>query len=192
MTREEWLIQAVHEIDEFVFYGNLDSHNVSFQVTCADSGNIKKFKSIQPINSGPVLVIDHQLDNPKDILTRLARNCITSFFNNPKGSELRNLCKKYGFMRPYKEANPNSFLLGVLDKVMGELPEWPGIPVMLEPKGEKDKKSNKYIIKCPNCGFRFKITKSTYEKFGSKAPTCGCGTKMLQTDPDEMPETQQE
>ena len=188
ITREEWLIHAVTELDENLFMGSLNVQNHPFQIACSKCEKSNRTTTVQPHEELNVtdyfpttITIDYKLSSTKDVLLRLARECITAFMGDPKGKKLKSICKQYGFESPYKEAHAGSSLNDLLDiictRIKNKYGEFPNIPVVDPPKKETHH-TPKYICFCPDCGFQFIITKNAFQKYGSKIPICGCGKTM--------------
>ena len=195
MVREDWLAQAVLKIDECIFCGEAGVEVGSFQIACAKCGGQKNTEVVFPTEFSdesffpPTITVDYKIKDIHEMILQLAHACVKVFFGNPKGQTLAKLYKKYGFEKPYKQAHAGSTLDSTIslicERMVDEYGEFPGYAVIPPSKPEKEPKFNKYIIACPDCGFSFKMTKSTFKKYGERVPTCGCGTKMQVIDPAE-------
>lgn len=200
MVREEWLRRAVEELDNIVFGGDLDIYNHEYQISC---GKCKSTETIQPYEGEDVrledffpttILISHSINDPIEMLGKLALECIHAFFNE-KGNTKRfkQLAEKYYFEKPFSSYNPSVYLVDLLeqvyDNVKNDWGEWPGKTVVVRPK-EKSNKKNSYSIFCNECGYEMKVTRKIYDKYGGQLPTCACGCKMAVDLGDEQEEQQ--
>ena len=199
MTREEWLRHAVEELDAQLFEGDLDIINHGYQISASKCGGQKRSECIQPFDGEDVtlddffpttILINHNIKDPIEMLGALALECIHAFFNEPKASTKRfkALAQKYYFAKPYNSYNPTDYLKDILCEVYKRLvKQWgayPGKAVVVKKAENGEKKKSSYTYTCPECGWKCKVSRRMYKKYGDRGPVCPCGVHLA-VDVDE-------
>ena len=194
MTREEWLIHAVYELDRQVFHGDLNLEGRQFQVGAGRCLGTKPCETVQPYDGEDVslddffpttMAVSWAIKDPIDILGNLALACVHGFFDEKLCSTKRfkALARKYGFDKPYNAYNATPELEDNLKAALAELEKnygkYPGKAVSFK-KDDKAGTRKKSTLKvfCPSCGFEMSVKRRMLEKHGNGLPTCPCGTKM--------------
>lgn len=205
MTREEWLMHAVKQLDEDVFNGDLDVENHGYQISFGRCPGRKLTESIQPSDAENVTMDDffpttisvsYTIKDPIQMLGALAFECMPAFFNmKPKGKMFKVTAEKYYFEKVSGGYQPGYILKEILEnvykKLVKEYGEFPGKPVKFPEKEQKEKKKNSYAIFCPECGYEMKVARKVFEKHNGGLPTCPCGAKMgidMENEEDEEKE----
>lgn len=182
MSIESWLIKAVEKIDANIFDGKLNLSRNKFQIYFGKVGPRRMSESVRPTEETswfPITIgISYKIQDQFELLTNLTYECIKAFISQ-KGVALKRTCKKYGF-DDHKHAVPSRFLgdliKGVMQELIDEIGEFPGIAIQKPEKEKKEKKSNQVVFFCPECGLEYKVKKSVL-KDNQGTPTCICGTK---------------
>lgn len=208
MTREEWLIHAVYELDKRVFNGDLDLQGRQFQVGAGRCPGNKQSETVQPYDGEDVtledffpttMAVSWTIKDPIEILGNLALACVHGFFDEKRCSTKRfkGLAKKYGFDSPFNvycgTADLEAKLKETLEALTNEYGPYPGKAVTFK-KEEKsgDRKKSTLKVFCPSCGFEMSVKRKMFEKHGNKAPICPCGAHMGVDLSDEEVEQNQE
>ena len=212
ITREEWLIHAVYELDKRVFSGDLNLEGRQFQIGTGRCPGSKNSEVVQPYDGEDVTLDDFfpttmsvswTIKDPIEILGNLALACIHGFFDEKRCSTKRfkGLAKKYGFDKPYNTYCGTADLKAKLEETLAALTNeygaYPGKAVSFkkEEKAGNRKKSTLKIF-CPECGFEMSVKRRMLEKHGNKLPICPCGSQMgldlsdeeVDQNQDDMPE----
>ena len=188
-TREAWMTYAVWALDKHVFNGDLEAKSKGFQISVAKTGT-RGFDFVLPYQGEDVslddffpitITIDYKIKDMEDALLKLAYVMLKDFNDDPKGKRLKNLCKSYYFEAPYTGPNPSAYLRELiketLNDILDQMGEFPGKPIVVKPKEQKEKKSNKVVFFCPECGWEV-YASNRMMKDRSGYPTCICGCKM--------------
>lgn len=194
MTREEWLKNAVHVIDEIIFNNDLKTEEFNgFQIAC---GRVKGFKAlgetIFPFNGDdftledffPVTIhVNCTIKDPINIIEVLTHECIHAFNDlRSHNKEFKYKATQVGFTKPFNKVNTSQALKDKCEIVYNIMKEkygdFPGKAIVEKKKESKDgKKKGSMTAFCPNCGYEVKVSRKMFDKYKG-TPTCMCGTKM--------------
>lgn len=192
ITREEWLMYLVENLDKYLFEGDLHLEEHKYQIGVGRVRGKKGVEVVQPSDGEMIdlndffpttIAIDWETQTVEQMAINLAWACIPAFMNiQPKGKIFAKRMKQYYFDKPYKEAHPSQYCLDLIKmsilQTIQEHGEFPGKPVKFPVKEKKEAKKNSYTIFCGECGMEYKVSKKMLDKHGWKTPTCpycGCG-----------------
>jgi hypothetical protein len=188
MTSEEWLREAVTQIDNIIFSGELDSANHDYQIYFGRVKGKRGAETVQPSDNEDITLddffpttigIDYTSD-VDDMLAHLAQECIRAFLGLTKGKAFKKKCIEYYFDAPYSEAHPTPYLRDQLQDVHNAVEkicgEFPGKKIKFPVKEKKEKKPTRAVFFCPECGLEFS-TPINKLKGATGTPTCICGAK---------------
>lgn len=206
MTREEWLIHAVEELDKQVFHGDLNLEGRQYQVGAGRCQGTKGSETVQPYDGEDVtledffpttMAVSWTIKDPIELLGNLALACVHGFFDEKlcNSKRFKGLAKKYGFDKPFNVYNGTADLEASLQITLAELEKkygkYPGKAVSFK-KDDKNGTRKKSTLKifCPSCGFEMSVKRRMLEKHNNGLPICPCGTKMgLDLSDEEVEQT---
>lgn len=188
-TAEEWLHTAVENLDKYVFEGELDAKGRKFQIYFGRVKGKKESESVLPSDNDqidlndffPITIgIDYKIRDVNHIMEVLAMECIKSFLGISKGKLFKKTCDRFYFEPPFDEPHPTPYLKDLLNDALkdtiNQVGEFPWKAIKFPVKEKKDKKPNKVVFFCPECGMEYTVSiKQLKDNHGT--PTCICGAK---------------
>ena len=199
-TSEQWLTEAVKEMDDIIFGGELHTDAHGFQIYFGRVKGKKGTETVQPSDAEAVTLedffpttigVDYQTQDVDRMLTQLAMECIKAFMGITKGKAFKKICKEYWFAEPFSEAYATPYLKTLIEdvrmRVEKRLGVFPGKPVKFPVKEPKEKKPTKAVFFCPECGLEYTVPIKKL-KGATGTPTCICGTRCGRDLSDEHEE----
>lgn len=198
ITRETWLREAVALINDRLFNGEVDIASHPYQIACGWTKRSTAIgETITPKPDAPAeylfpttIHIRVSIEDPVEILGVLVHEFIHAFYNiHGHGKDFGKHAKRVGFCRPFTKYYPSEDMVLKLKDLYNEMiihfGEWPGKPIKITPKEEKEKQKNTYVLFCPECGYEVRVSRKIFEKHNQGLPTCVCGAKMARDCEDE-------
>lgn len=190
VTAEEWLREAVEQLDRHVFDGELGIGTRQFQIYYGRVRGRKGSECVLPSDVEDITLedffpitigVDYQIRDIHRLMEILAFECIKAFLGVSKGKRFKKTCDRFYFEAPYTEPNPSPYLRDMLDEALEatikSCGEFPGKAVKFPTKPKSEKKSSKVVFFCPECGLELAASKKML-KNNQGTPTCICGAKM--------------
>lgn len=206
-TCEEWLNAAAHKIrrqmmDKFLPYdGHTFDRNSNPQIYMGIVRNkigveVYKASDIEDLPMDDffpaTIIIDSRLKTTREVLLRLTRGLAMAYATIPtKGRKFIKYLEWLQFEAPFNTINStpqlDEYLDDIIKEVEQELYAFPHRAVVQPEKKKKDaeKKPTKKKLICPECGFEVVVSTKMLDKYGpGHIPTCSCGHRFEEEDPD--------